>query len=337
MAGTEETAREIELESTTLGNLFDKYNFTPRLHSILIGEYVDEETVKPLTLDLPKSVSVICQGASGLGKSTLAESCMLQLCQVPNVQLCAIDAGSGSFDALEDRLLFPICDTPQLAVCLMKELINICNQRKALFKEQERIRTLDQYNSITGANLPYVFLFVDETLALLENKQTREHLTTISSLGRKHGLGMFLLSTSLKVDTLPSQARGNAQCRISFWVESGLSRSMFNSDAANQLGGVGDIVIQRPGVVGLTVGKTPLVQKSDYASLPESTVEQQELIEVTFSDVESIDSLDDESQSDQDRCKSLKEQGFSDTAIARQVFNYGNSFYIKKVRQALAG
>lgn len=330
-------SQAVELGTYTLDQLMAKHNFSPRLHNILIGETVnDDGAIVPLTLDFPQSVHVLCSGSSGLGKSTLCEAMALELASVPNVDLCAVDYGSGTFDALANHMRYQIADQPEIAIALFQELIKICNQRKEMYKAVDRARSLDQFNAKSGENLPYVFCFVDETSALLDHDGTRQNLITLARMGRKYGIGLCLSGTELPCKILPSEARGNCQARIAFWLEAGLSRSMFNSDCATQLHGVGEIVVKKPGTVGILQGKTPKVTLASYNTLPKPTGTQETLQPIQPDEIKTIQELDDETLSENDRIVVLHNAGFSNSAIADQIFGYQNGRTTQKVKDAIA-
>jgi len=318
---------------TTLGTLLAKYDFKPRLHNVLIGEYADESgAIRPLTLDIPKAVHVLCTGASGLGKSTLLEAIALQLATIEGVQLAAVDYGSGTFDRLEPVLKWQIADTPGLAVALFIELIKLANQRKEAYKQAGRVRSLAQFNAITGLDLPFVTCFVDETSALLEHDGTKDKLIELARMGRKYGIGLILGGTDFKATTLPTEARSNCQARLAFWLEPGLSRSLLNSDEAAELGQVGDIVAKRPGQIGTVKGHTPDVTDIDYTRL-----------ELDGRPPAPLEPVDDDPPSpgglDGDQVDEIMDRhyaGEKPTPIARAVFGYANSRTVELVKAVIS-
>lgn len=315
------------LGASTLGELLAKYHHTPRLHGILIGEYLDETgQAAPLLLDLPKAVHVLCTGASGLGKSTLLEAVALQLAGLQGVEMAAIDYGSGTFDGLVDRARWPLADTPALAIALLRELIAVCNKRKADFAKVGRIRSLEQYNATTGAALPFVACAIDETSALLDKPGTKEPLIELARMGRKYGVGLLMGGTDFKADTLPSEARGNCQARIAFWLEQGLSMSLLGSTAANRIkGDVGQIVVKRPGVAGVTEGRTPAVVEGDYRLIANRPpVEHVHLAVIDDRDLETAGSNDPSGPTAEQRAQivELHRAGQSMRAIERALFGY---------------
>jgi len=337
-------AQQATLQPSTLNALISKYSFKPQLTRILIGEYVDAETnsIKPLTLSIPQAVHVLCTGASGLGKSTLLEAVALQLAGLPDIRLAAIDYGSGTFDALETALHWQIADSPDLALALLRELIRLCQERRELYKAVGRVRSLDQYNAASGQNLPFVVAFADETSALLEHAGTKAPFVELARMGRKYGVGLILGGTDFKASTLPSEARSNCQARLAFWLERGLSQSLLDCNDASKLGGIGEIVVKRPGVVGTVRGRTPEVTEAAYKVL---ALRRDRALTLDAVHVHSspsgngrkpdLDQVDDPTLPDADRVHLLHNAGASDSAIAGRLW-HNNTFYLDKVRKILA-
>jgi len=326
----------VQLLPSTLDGLLSKYSFRPSLHNILIGEYVDSGTVKPLTLSIPQAVHVLCTGASGQGKSTLLEAMALQLAGLDGVQLAAIDYGSGTFDALEDALRWQIADTPELAIALLRELLKVCQERKERYKAVGRVRSLDQYNAMAGENLPFIAAFADETSALLDHDGTKAPFVELARTGRKYGVGLILGGTDFKATTLPSEARSNCQARIAFWLERGLSQSLLDCNDASELGNH-EIAVKRPGIVGTVRGLPPNVTEASYRVLP---LRRREVLTLDAVPVASEPSGNGKTRlvDDPDNIAQVLElhaAGESDTAIASKVFKHGTVFYIDRVREIL--
>lgn len=337
------------LGPSTLGTLLDKYHFAPRLHQVLIGEYIDDQgKAQPLTLDIPKSVHVLCTGASGLGKSTLLETIALQLAGLQGVQLAAIDYGSGTFDGLEDALHWQLADSPSLALALFHELIKLYRERRELYGKVGRVRSLDQYNAATGDGLPFVACFVDETSALLEHDGTKEPLIELARVGRKYGLGLILGGTDFKASTLPSEARSNCLARLAFWLEPGLSQSLLNNRAASDDGmDVGDIVAKKPGTAGTIRGHTPEVTEASYRRLARRPGDAISLEAVTdpgpgksngngHKPEPTLDDLDDPNLPEAERIRRLHAAGVSKRKIELHLFDYAGGAATVKVNAALS-
>ncbi|NIV31742.1 MAG: hypothetical protein GWN58_20330 [Anaerolineae bacterium] len=328
----------VTLGPSTLAGLLDKYHFTPRLHRVLIGEYIDDDgQAHALTLDIPKSVHVLATGGSGLGKSTLLEAMALQLAGLEGVQLAAVDYGSGTFDGLESALHWQLADSPGLAIALFQELIKLYQERRELYKGAGRVRSLDQYNAATGASLPFVACFVDETSALLEHDGTKAPLIELARVGRKYGLGLILGGTDFKATTLPSEARSNCLARLAFWLEPGLSRSLLNSTAASDdTLSVGDIVAKRPGTAGTIRGHTPEVTQASYRRLARRRGDVLELQEITQPEA-SKSSGQGHPWTAEQAAEVLQRHaaGESVTAIAGSLW-HPTTYYIERVRAIVA-
>lgn len=332
MAQLEEKQPPLTLPDTTLGRLLHKHSFVPRLHAVLIGEEATADgQVQPLLLDLPKAVHTIVTGSSGLGKSTLMESMAVQLAGVDGVQLAAVDYGSGTFDTLQNVLAWQIAETPDQANALFAELIACAMERKERWKEAGRIRSLDQYNAKTGEGLPFIVVFCDEVSPLLDHPGTKKNLTELARVGRKYGVGLVLGGTDFKVTTLPSEARSNCQGRLSFWLEPGLSRSLFNSDVASELGRPGDFVLKRPGTPGFVYGHSPLVLEGDYSSVnaKEGTPKQLPAVQTPGVD-------DDPTLPDDERARRLHAAGLSKRQTALRVFGGDGGAAWRKLENALS-
>jgi len=258
----------------TITGLMKKYDFTPTLHSVLIGEYVDEAgEVKPLTLDIPVAVHVINTGSSGLGKSTLAEAIAIQLATLPNVKLAAMDGGTGSFDRLESHLGWEIAYDQEDIVMLMKALIKICHERKAIYRKSglKGIKSLFSYNEKSGENLPYIFAMIDEVPVVLARggKEAQQILIELARLGRKYGIGLILSGTDFNVNTLPNAARGNFRAIIAFWLKRGLSVSMLGDQSAYKVEKrEGCFICELPNKKeGRIYGQAPDVTDADYVGM----------------------------------------------------------------------
>ena len=275
-----------------------------------------------------------------MGKSTLLESMALQLAGLPGVDLAAVDYGSGTFDSLEGALRWKLADSPELAIALFQELIRLYQERRERYKQADRARSLDQYNALTGDNLPFVVCFVDETSALLEHDGTKEPLIELARVGRKYGVGLILGGTDFQATTLPSKARSNCQARVAFWLESGLSRSLLNCEAATKLTDVGEIVVRKPGTVGLLQGRTPKVTTASYALLPHRAKRPHEVAptkpEQSNGHKPDLDVVDDPDLPDTDRVILLHDAGASKRQIAMRVFGYSGGAAYGKVDAALS-
>ena len=325
------------LQTSTLGHLFDKYAHQPDLRHVLIGETVDEATnqVMPLLLNIPDSVHVLLTGASGLGKSTLIEAIALQLAGLQDVRLAAIDYGSGTFDGVESWLSWELAETPKMAIALMIEIISLIERRKEMYKEFERVRSIDQYNTMAiRANrepLPFVVVMIDETSPLLEEDGTKKPIVELARTGRKFGVGLIFGGTDFKADNLPTEARGNCQARMSFWLEAGLSRSLFNNTKANELDGKGDILVRRSGHTGLVRGRTPIVVDADYARLGNDVASQQKLVPVC--DPNPTVDVDDNTIANALCELARSDRRFSRSTIERDLFGYTGGRAHKEVKR----
>ena len=236
----------------------------PGLHSVVLGLAVDEAGQRRvISGDMTEMVHVLVSGASGFGKSTLLEAMAKQLVLGGDCDVCAVDYGVNTFGALQEHLLYPIADTPELAVLLFRELIEELHRRRGLFAEHPRVRDLDQYNEATGAGLRPVVCFVDESASLFSEKGTKRPATELAQMGRKYGLGLVFAGTDFKADTLPTEATGNCGARIALHLRPSLSRSLLDCRDAAELRERGRALVELPGVPGLVEVQCPIVRRWD--------------------------------------------------------------------------
>jgi len=135
---------------------------------------------------------------------------------------------------------------------------------------------------------------------------------------------------------LPSQARSNCQARVAFWLESGLSRSLLNCEAATRLGDVGEIVVRKPGTVGLLQGRSPKVTDASYALLPHPPKQAGSLTEVLIEAEPSNGNGNGRKWTPEQESEVCErhDRGESDTAIAGALW-HSTSYYIARVRSIL--
>ena len=315
--------------SVTLGELVRSYG-KPSYHRLLLGETLDQATGerRPVTGDMSDFVHIILTGSTGWGKSTALEAMAKQLALGGDCDLAFVDYGVNTFGMLADHGLYPIADTPGAAVALFKVLVQEMHARRAAMAEYPQVKKLEQYNDLTGAGLRPLVVFVDEASSLLDkSSDARELVRDLTAMGRKYGLGCVFGGTDFKVDTMPSETRGNCGLRMAMHLEEpGLSRSIIRSTNAVNLTDKGRALAVLPGIAGLVEVQFPMVATWD--DLPPK---QEQIALATAQTVEVKVNNGDQAA----RVIEMHEQGMSDTAIAGALW-YPTTYYITKVRGILA-
>jgi len=308
--------------SVTLGELVRSYG-KPGYHRLLLGETLDQATGdrRPVTGDMGDFVHVILTGSTGWGKSTALEAMAKQLVIGGDCDLAFVDYGVNTFGMLADHGLYPIADTPTAAVALFKALVQEMHKRREAMAEYPQVKKLDQYNDLTGAGLRPLVVFVDEASSLLDkSSDARDMVRDLTAMGRKYGLGCVFGGTDFKVDTMPSETRGNCGLRMAMHLEEpGLSRSIIRSTNAVNLTDKGRALACLPGVAGLVELQCPIVET--WADLPP----RQEQIALATATAETAAAGDGDQVT---RVLEMHEAGASLNAIQRELFGYvGGSAY----------
>jgi len=316
--------------SVTLADLMGSYG-KPSYHRLLLGETLDQATGerRPVTGDMSDFVHVILTGSTGWGKSTALEAMAKQLALGGDCDLAFVDYGVNTFGMLADHGLFPIADTPGAAVALFKVLVQEMHKRRSAMAEYPQVKRLDQYNEIAGAGLRPLVVFCDEASSLLDkSSDARELVRDLTAMGRKYGLGCVFGGTDFKVDTMPSETRGNCGLRMAMHLEEpGLSRSIIRSTNAVNLTDKGRALAVLPGVAGLVEVQFPMVATWD--DLPP----KQEQIALTPAAAETAIGDDDQAR----RVIEMHQAGESKRAIQKAIFGYIGGAAHDKVNAILEG
>jgi DNA segregation ATPase FtsK/SpoIIIE-like protein len=299
-------------QSVTLDDLLKRYDIKPSFRCLLLGVTHKGGQWQPVVGDLADMIHVLISGASGFGKSTLAEAIAKQLVLAGDCDLCAVDYGVNTFGALAGHFMYPIADSAGMTAALFAELIRVLRVRKSMMRDYPMVKTIAQYNETTGDDLRPIVCLVDEASVLFAKSGQLKDLTIeLSQTARKFGLGLILCGTDFKADTLPTEATGNFGARIAFHLRPSLSQSLLYSREAAELHDKGRVKALLPGNSDLTEAQAPIVRRWD--DLPPSNGKQHEL-----------EPCQEEAGDDylEKRILSLAEQGLSKNAIQREVFGY---------------
>lgn len=321
--------------SITLARLLDKYNLAPSYHRLALGETVNQATglLEPVTGDMTDFVHCIVTGQTGFGKSIALEAMAKQLIMAQDCDVCFVDYGVNTFGQLAQHGLYPIADTPGMAVALFKVLVQELHRRRERMAQYPQAKKLHQYNELSGDNLHPIVLFCDEASILFDKSgDLRELARELTGQGRKFGLGACFGGTDFKVNTMPSETRGNCGLRMALHLEEiGLSRSIIRSVEAVNLVDKGRALARLPGVAGLVEIQTPIVERwDDLPPLREQIVltPAEASIDVTRTCGWTGDQINE--------IMDMHHEGMKPTPIAHAVFGYANTRTISQVRTVIA-
>ncbi len=231
----------------------------------------------PIVIDLAKMPHLLIAGATGTGKSVGLNTMILSLlyrCYPDELKFIMIDPKRIELSHYEGipHLLHPVVTDSREALPILKWLISEMEMRYQLFKETT-VKSLDSYNKkIRSQNknaettlairheegaqlgiLPRLVLVVDEMADLtMSNRETQEFIIRLAQMARAAGIHLIMATQRPSVDVVTGLIKANFPSRISFRVSQGVdSRTILDSNGAEQLLGNGDMLFLSPGHQGL--------------------------------------------------------------------------------------
>ncbi len=222
--------------------------------------------------DLAKMPHLLIAGATGAGKSVALNTILASLLYKANpeeVKLILIDPKRLELGLYADipHLLSPIVTDPKRASYALKWAVSEMESR---YKHLAAfgVRNIDQYNTEVNANaksgsgpqgpdgvdearpLPYIVVIIDELadLMMVSARDVEESITRLAQMARAVGIHLVLATQRPSVDVITGLIKANFPSRISFRVSSKVdSRTIIDSNGAEQLLGQGDMLFLPPG------------------------------------------------------------------------------------------
>ena len=255
-------------------------------------------TGKIVVSDLQKMPHLLMAGSTGTGKSVSLNAMILSLlyrCRPDQVKMIMIDPKRLELGLYQDipHLLVPVVTEPKIAQNALKWAVSEMEGRyKKLAKRG--VRTLEAYNEqikqlpIPGLNdqvvdeedrepLPYIVIIIDELADLMMTapREVEESITRLAQMARAVGIHLILATQRPSVDVITGLIKANFPARISFRVASKVdSRTILDSNGAEQLLGRGDMLFLPPGSSRLARVHGPLVTEEEVAAVVEFLKQQ---------------------------------------------------------------
>jgi DNA segregation ATPase FtsK/SpoIIIE, S-DNA-T family len=231
----------------------------------------------PVVIDLAKMPHLLIAGATGTGKSVGLNTMILSLlyrCYPDEIKFIMIDPKRIELSHYEGipHLLHPVVTDSKEALPILKWLITEMETRYQLFKEMT-VKSLESYNKKVRAQdknaqttlavrhqegspygiMPRLVLVVDEMADLtISNRETQEFIIRLAQMARAAGIHLIVATQRPSVDVVTGLIKANFPSRISFRVSQGVdSRTILDSNGAEQLLGNGDMLFLSPGHQGL--------------------------------------------------------------------------------------
>jgi hypothetical protein len=302
------------------------------LNNLVLGVTLDNRRQKTIVKGAMNDlVHVAIGGSSGWGKSEFLKVLAYQLLTAAErPDLCMIDLEGVTLNAFaqSERLLYPLADNEPATLALLLALNGEMERRKQLFNAHSGIDRLDRYNAVASEPLNPIITLVDEATALLDNKDIEGHLKNLTLRARKYGLWLILAGQDWKSTSLDTAIRNQLSTRVQFKaLNASQSRVLIGEGDAKDINTIGRALVVLPGRPMIEM-QAPFVSHSMLMDAVRGNGPQRNL---ELNEIQPENHPDLNAQ----RVRELHAGGMSDTAIAREVFKYGNAYYITKVRDIL--
>jgi DNA segregation ATPase FtsK/SpoIIIE, S-DNA-T family len=234
----------------------------------------------PVIADLSKMPHLLIAGATGTGKSVGLNTMICSIlykARPDEVKFIMVDPKRielSSYDGIP-HLITPVVTDVKKATNALFWAVKEMERRYELLSEK-RVRNIAQYNQkisrekktptdlsteLSGIDqsseietLPYIVIIIDELadLMMVTSKDVEFALTRLAQMARASGIHLILATQRPSVDVLTGIIKANFPTRLTFQVSSRTdSRTIIDSNGAEQLLGNGDMLFLPPGTARL--------------------------------------------------------------------------------------
>ena len=248
---------------------------------------------KNIIADLQKMPHLLAAGSTGTGKSVSINTMILSLLfhsRPDQVKLIMIDPKRLELGLYQDipHLLVPVVTEPKVANNALRWAVMEMETRYKKLATRG-VRTLEAYNdqvkqlNIPGlaveeegeeppSPLPYIVIVIDELADLMMTaaREVEESITRLAQMARAVGIHLILATQRPSVDVITGLIKANFPARISFRTTSKVdSRTILDSNGAEQLLGRGDMLYMPPGSSRLMRVHGSLVTEEEVSKVVE--------------------------------------------------------------------
>ncbi|MCH7978654.1 MAG: DNA translocase FtsK [Acidobacteria bacterium] len=277
----------------------------PQREIITLREILESEPFSssrsPLTVALGKEINgrirvvdlaamphLLIAGSTGSGKSVSINNLIVSLLYrttPEEVKLILIDPKRLELGLYEGvpHLMTPIITEPKVAANALRNAVREMERRLKVLAE-EGVRNIQQYNKLfereetlslfeTGEQkrrLPYIVIIIDELadLMMVDSNKVEISITRLAQMARAVGIHLVLATQRPSVDVITGLIKANFPARISFRVATKVdSRTILDSNGAEALLGMGDMLLLPPGSGRLVRVHSPLVTESEIGQV----------------------------------------------------------------------
>lgn len=211
----------------------------------------------PIVEDLTKMPHLLVAGATGSGKSVSVNSMVMSIlfrATPKEVKMLMIDPKLLELSSYENipHLISPVITGPKEASEALRKMVFEMERRYRLIAEKG-VRNIEAFNRIVPdeEQLPYLVVFIDELADLMfaSSSEVEDSIARLAQMARASGIHLIVATQRPSVDVLTGVIKANFPARISFQVTSRIdSRTIIDTQGAEQLLGKGDMLIMLPGV-----------------------------------------------------------------------------------------
>ena len=210
----------------------------------------------PVVADLAKMPHLLVAGATGSGKSVSINAMVMSIlykATPAEVKMLMVDPKLLELSSYEEipHLISPVITTPKEAAEALKKMVIEMERRYRVLAERAS-RNIESFNiqAKDEEQLPYIVIFIDELADLMFTApgDVEDSIARLAQMGRASGIHLILATQRPSVDVITGIIKANFPARISFQVSSKVdSRTILDSQGAEQLLGKGDMLLMLPG------------------------------------------------------------------------------------------
>ena len=227
----------------------------------------------PVVVELESMPHLLIAGATGTGKSVGLNAMITSILYKANpdeVKFLMIDPKRIELSLYNDipHLITPVITDMKKATTALQWMVREMERRYDLLAKYQ-VRNIEQFNQKMkkmnadpeGSHeelpepLSYIVIIIDELadLMMTASRDVELSLTRLAQMARAAGIHLILATQRPSVDVLTGIIKANFPTRISFQVSSKTdSRTIIDSNGAETLLGMGDMLFVPPGTARLT-------------------------------------------------------------------------------------
>jgi S-DNA-T family DNA segregation ATPase FtsK/SpoIIIE len=211
----------------------------------------------PIVADLLRMPHLLVAGATGSGKSVSINSMVMSVLYKATpreAKMLMIDPKLLELSAYENipHLISPVITGAKEAAEALRKMVFEMERRYRLLAEKG-VRNIEAFNRVVPheEQIPYIVVFIDELADLMfaSANEVEDSIARLAQMARASGIHLIVATQRPSVDVITGVIKANFPARISFQVTSRIdSRTIIDSQGAEQLLGKGDMLLMLPGM-----------------------------------------------------------------------------------------